>query len=207
MFDLSSLRVFSDNGGRFLAVGLLLMAMLSMSDSMANALQTYVHGADASFGWKRSEQKKTKDATLTHLELISQTWRRHIWSHDLLVVRPTTLRQTDIAMLFIADEGYNVRDEKETDPFHEVAQRAGAIVAILSKVPNQPLYDGLKEDALIAFTFDQYLKTRRSDLATALPNGEERRARHGYAPNLRTAGMEPKDRPLCRVWRVQTRLD
>ena len=159
MFDLSSLRVFSDNGGRFLAVGLLLMAMLSMSDSMANALQTYVHGADASFGWKRSEQKKTKDATLTHLELISQTWRRHIWSHDLLVVRPTTLRQTDIAMLFIADEGYNVRDEKETERFHEAAQRAGAVVAILSKVPNQPLYDGLKEDALIAFTFDQYLKT------------------------------------------------
>ena len=159
MFDLSSRRVLSDNGGRFLAVGLLLMAMLSMSDSMANALQTYVHGADASFGWKRSEQKKTKDATLTHLELISQTWRRHIWSHDLLVVRPTTLRQTDIAMLFIADEGYNARDEKETHRFHEVAERAGAVVAILNKVPNQPLYDGLKEDALIAFTFDQYLKT------------------------------------------------
>jgi PhoPQ-activated pathogenicity-related protein len=62
-------------------------------------------------------------------------------------------------MLFIADDSYNARDEKEADRFLKVAQRAGAVVAILSKVPNQPLYDGLKEDALIAFTFDQYLKS------------------------------------------------
>ena len=26
-------------------------------------------------------------------------------------------------------------------------------------MPNQPLYDGRKEDALIAYTFDQFLKT------------------------------------------------
>ena len=159
MFDLSFSRVSSGTRGRFLAVGLLLMGMLSMSDCLANALENYVHEPDASFAWKHTDQKKIKDATLMHLELISQTWRGHIWSHHLLVVRPTTLRQADIAMLFIADDSYNARDEKEAERFHEVAQRAGAVVAILSKVPNQPLYDGLKEDALIAFTFDQYLKT------------------------------------------------
>ena len=136
------------------------MGMLSMSDSLANALLAYVHEPDTSFAWKRIDQKKIKDATLTHLELISQNWRGHFWSHDLLIVRPTTSRQADIAMLFITDDSFNAPDEKEADPFNEVAQRAGAIVAILSKVPNQPLYDGRKEDALIAFTFDQYLKTR-----------------------------------------------
>ena len=160
MFDLSFSWVSSDNGGRFLAVGLFLMGMLSMSDSLANALLAYVHEPDTSFAWKRIDQKKIKDATLTHLELICQNWRGHFWSHDLLIVRPTTSRQADIAMLFITDDSFNASDEKEADPFNEVAQRAGAIVAILSKVPNQPLYDGRKEDALIAFTFDQYLKTR-----------------------------------------------
>ena len=158
MFDLSFSRVASGNRGALLAAGLLLMAMPSMSESFANALGTYVHEPDASFAWKRTEHKKIKGATLTHLELISQTWRGNLWSHDLLIVRPTTLRQTDIAMLFIADDGYDARDE-EADRFDEVAQRAGAIVAILSKVPNQPLYNGLKEDGLIAFTLDQYLKT------------------------------------------------
>jgi PhoPQ-activated pathogenicity-related protein len=159
MFGLSFSRVSSGNVGRYLAVGLLLMGMLSMSNSSADALETYVHEPDASFAWKRTEQKKIKHATLTHLEVISQTWREHNWSHHLLVVRPTTLRQPDIAMIFIADDNYNGWNEKEADPFYEVAQRAGAVVAVLTKVPNQPLYGGLKEDALIAFTFDQYLKT------------------------------------------------
>jgi hypothetical protein len=34
------------------------------------------HEPDASFAWKRTEQKKTEDATLTHLELISQNVAR-----------------------------------------------------------------------------------------------------------------------------------
>jgi PhoPQ-activated pathogenicity-related protein len=159
MFDVSFSGVSSDNRGRILGVALLLMTLLAMSESLANALETYVHKPDASFAWKRTEQKKIKDLTLTHLEFISQTWRGHFWSHHLLVVRPTTVRQADVAMLFITGGSYNVPDEKETERFHEVAQRAGAVVAILNKVPNQPLYDGRKEDALIAFTFDQYLKT------------------------------------------------
>jgi hypothetical protein len=101
MFDLSFSRVSSGNRGRILAVGLLLMAMLPMFESLASALETYVREPDASFGWKRTEQKKIKDATLTHLEFISQTWRGHFWSHHLLVVRPTTVRHADLAMLFI----------------------------------------------------------------------------------------------------------
>jgi PhoPQ-activated pathogenicity-related protein len=40
-----------------------------------------------------------------------------------------------------------------------VSQRAGIVAAVVTKVPNQPLYGGRKEDALIAYTFDEYLKT------------------------------------------------
>ena len=65
MFDLSFSWVSSDNGGRFLAVGLFLMGMLSMSDSLANALLAYVHEPDTSFAWKRIDQKKIKDATIS----------------------------------------------------------------------------------------------------------------------------------------------
>src|SRR5258705_962751 len=33
------------------------------------------------------------------------------------------------------------------------------MAAVITHVPNQPLYNGKSEDALIAYTFDQYLKT------------------------------------------------
>jgi PhoPQ-activated pathogenicity-related protein len=159
MFDVSFSGVSSSKRKLILRAGLLLMVLLPTSKSLANALETYVRKLDASCAWKRTEQKKIRDATVTHLNFFSQTWRGHLWSHDLLILRPITVRRADTAMLFITGDSYNAPDELETDRFHEVAQRAGAVVAILNKVPNQPLYDGRKEDALIALTFDQYLKT------------------------------------------------
>ena len=61
MFDVSFSGVSSDNRGRILGVALLLMTLLAMSESLANALETYVRKPDASFAWKRTEQKKIKD--------------------------------------------------------------------------------------------------------------------------------------------------
>src|SRR6266487_1506155 len=112
--------------------------------SLAGALENYVNQPDPSYNWKRTEQKKIKDGTLTHLELVSQTWRGQFWSHHLLVIRPETVRNPVIALLFITGGSYSAPDEKDVDRFNLLAQRAGAVTAILNKVPNQPLYDGRK---------------------------------------------------------------
>jgi PhoPQ-activated pathogenicity-related protein len=125
----------------------------------AGALEKYVAKRDPSYTWKRNEQKALTNATLTHLELISQSWRGQFWSHHLLVLRPGTVRNPEIALLFITGGSYGAPNEKELEPFLLVAQRAGALAAILNKVPNQPLYDGRQEDALIAYTFNEYLRT------------------------------------------------
>jgi PhoPQ-activated pathogenicity-related protein len=42
-------------------------------------------------------------------------------------------------------------------------------VAVLGQVPFQPMFDGLREDALIAYSFDQYLKTGEPDWPLLLP--------------------------------------
>ncbi|MCI0744623.1 MAG: PhoPQ-activated pathogenicity-related family protein, partial [Verrucomicrobia subdivision 3 bacterium] len=61
------------------------------------------------------------------------------------------------AFLFITGDGSGTR---QIPILKAVAERAGCMAAVVTKVPNQPLYDGRKEDALIAYTFDQYLKTK-----------------------------------------------
>ncbi len=124
-----------------------------------NALENYVRQPDSSYNWKRCEQKRVEGGTLTHLELVSQTWREQFWSHHLVVLRPDGLSTADIALLFISGGSYGGPNEKDLEMFRLIAERAGAMVAVLNKVPNQPLYDGRREDALIAYTFDQYTKT------------------------------------------------
>lgn len=120
------------------------------------ALAEYVSRPDGSFAWHQREQRDIDGFKATRLELTSQTWRGHLWTHQVLVVRPPQLRNPDIAFLFITGDG-NV--EHQFNLLKELASRAGAVAAVINRVPNQPLYDGRKEDALIAYTFDQYLQT------------------------------------------------
>lgn len=122
----------------------------------ADALENYVRHPDSFYNWKRTEQKKAAWGTVTRLELVSQHWRDQFWSHHLVVVRPQSVRNPGIGFLLISGDGDG---EKYVETLRILAERAGALAAVLTKVPNQPLYDGRNEDALIAFTFDQYLKT------------------------------------------------
>jgi len=122
----------------------------------AEALLDYVRKPDASFTWQRAEQRDMDGYTATKLEMTSQTWRGHEWRHQILVVRPPQVRNKDIAFLFITGDG---DVSKLFNLMKTLAERAGAVAAAVNKVPNQPLYDGRKEDALIAYTFNEYLKS------------------------------------------------
>ena len=112
----------------------------------ADALADYVQQPDASFAWKKLEQRQVEGFTVTRLECTSQTWRGNVWRHQLLVIRPTELRNPDIALLEIGGDG---QVDKAFGTLRAIASQAGAIVATINKVPNQPLYGGRREDALI----------------------------------------------------------
>lgn len=121
-----------------------------------DALKSYVLQKDDSFSWKKGERKQVEGLTTVRLRLVSQTWRGHPWEHQMLIVRPAEARNADIGFLLISGDGDVSRS---FDLLRTLALRAGAAAAIVNNVPNQPLYDGREEDALIAFTFEQYVKS------------------------------------------------
>jgi PhoPQ-activated pathogenicity-related protein len=134
---------------------LLLMAGFHRN-AAAGALEDYLSTPDTNHVWKQVNEKKADGFTITHLEMTSQKWREHLWTHHLQIVRPDSVRNGHAAFLFVTGDGDG---RSSLSMLRTLAERAGALAAVVTRVPNQPLYDGRKEDALIAFTFDRYLKT------------------------------------------------
>jgi PhoPQ-activated pathogenicity-related protein len=98
------------------------------------------------------------------LRLRSQIWRGIPWEHKLTLIEPKSLAADDVVLLYITG------DPNPGDALLglSVANASGLRVAILNSVPNQPLF-GLREDALIAYTFEQYLKTGEPDWPLLFP--------------------------------------
>jgi PhoPQ-activated pathogenicity-related protein len=122
----------------------------------ANALTTYVQQADNTFSWTSAPPSASGHFTRTHVTMKSQTWRGRVWTHDLQIIRPHIVRHPEIALLYISGDGDG---RSVVSLLQALAERAGAVAAVVTRVPNQPLFDGRAEDALIAYTFDQYVCT------------------------------------------------
>jgi PhoPQ-activated pathogenicity-related protein len=121
-----------------------------------NAFEDYLRKPESDFHWQPTKLLKDSWGSIGYYELISQTWRGHKWSHQLVIVKPNSIRNPDIALLQISGDGTG---EKQIANLKTLAERGGAVTAVLMNVPNQPFYDNRREDALIAYTLNQYLKS------------------------------------------------
>lgn len=142
------------------------------------ALAAYIAAPDPSFAWREVKSGHV-DSTTDYVEVVmtSQTWRNVAWKHQLFVLRPANIHNGSRQALLFVHSG-RWKDEYETQPrselprearlFAKLAREIGAPVAVLRQVPFQPLFD-LREDALIAYTFDRYLETGESDWPLLLP--------------------------------------
>jgi PhoPQ-activated pathogenicity-related protein len=137
----------------FFTISLLSVSASSLS---AGALENYVSKPDTNYRWSVVTNREIVGFKVTQLRVTSQKWRDTNWTHHVQVVRPETIRHPEIGFLFITGDGDG---KSSNDMLRVLAERAGAVAAVVTKVPNQPLYEGKKEDALIAYTFDQYLKS------------------------------------------------
>jgi PhoPQ-activated pathogenicity-related protein len=146
----------------------------------AEALATYVEAADDSFGWVERRRGELAANAFVELTLTSQTWHDIVWKHQLFIVKPKGLRDPSRALLLIG--GGNWSDDLAVppkDPQSELPREAtlvaalageiGAPVAVLLHVPQQPIFNGMREDEIISYTFEQFLKTRDASWPLLLP--------------------------------------
>ncbi|MFW6061115.1 MAG: PhoPQ-activated pathogenicity-related family protein [Phycisphaeraceae bacterium] len=124
-------------------------------------LADYVQRADGSYAVELVGETELGPVTVYTVELTSQTWQGRPWKHWLSIIVPEQLRHDAEALLVIAG-GRNGQDAPDLDRMEarlvaNIAGRLGAPAAVLQQVPNQPLFDGRREDELIAYTFDRFL--------------------------------------------------
>ena len=144
------------------------------------ALDRYVRQPDATYAWSVAREAQGEGVQQWIVDLKSQTWRtekdvdRPVWQHWLIVVKPEKVTSNK-ALLFIVG-GANGGEPPQSAEARTlaIAKATGSVVAELKMVPNQGLVfhgDGQsrKEDDLIAYTWDQYLKTGDETWPARLP--------------------------------------
>jgi PhoPQ-activated pathogenicity-related protein len=126
----------------------------------------YVKKPDDSFRWAVKTKMEADSGTSYLLEMTSQTWEGIKWEHEMVVYLPQGVKPTDT--LFIWNTGGKPNAVNSIMAF-ELSKRGKIPVVFLFGIPNQPLFDGKKEDALIAETFVRYLKTEDEDWPLLFP--------------------------------------
>ncbi|MDR1516726.1 MAG: PhoPQ-activated pathogenicity-related family protein [Dysgonamonadaceae bacterium] len=139
------------------------------------ALERYIHNDDRTFGWEIRDTCAAEGVKIYSLTLYSQKWQNMIWKHELIVCVPETLDK-EVAMLFVNGGSINGGfpkiipfDDGITTAMATMAVKNKALAATLRQVPNQPLYDGLNEDALISYTLEKFRKTGDYSLPLLFP--------------------------------------
>jgi len=145
---------------------LLAFLVLFWSTSARADVIDYVKKADPSFKWNLRKTAKTSVGTVYDIQIVSQTWQGIVWEHDLQVILPKDVKPTSTMLLWNTGGKPGVASAALA---LDLAGKTQAPVAFLFGIPNQPLFEGKKEDALIAETFVRYLKDKNDDWPLLFP--------------------------------------
>jgi PhoPQ-activated pathogenicity-related protein len=151
-------------------LGAFTVVMMATSQPQQLPLLAYVAQKDDAFSWQKvSSDRSPLGVTFHELRLTSQRWKGMVWRHTLLIAQPPKVA-TDLALLVIAGGETDSRGDPQSRLLVSAAAiQLQALVAVLYAVPNQPLFDGLVEDDLIAHTFVKFLETGDLQWAALLP--------------------------------------
>lgn len=145
------------------------------------ALSDYVKKPDSSYKWNVRQRGKAGAGEYAELILTSQTWHDIVWKHQLFIYRPAKVRDAAQAILLIDGGSWNDSMEEAPDVSKQadlpdrvrilamLADTLQVPIAVVRQVPNQPIFDGKKEDQIIALTFSNFFQTGESDWPLLLP--------------------------------------
>lgn len=129
-------------------------------------LFSYVAKPEPESGWTVASKSDMGTCEVVFLKLKSQVWEGITWEHDLVIFRP---KDSDVLdKMYLLNSGGKMKPEGL--PYGVMlATMMKAPVAMLLGIPNQPLFDGKREDDLIAETFVRYLDTKNDEWPLLFP--------------------------------------
>jgi len=185
----------------------LLLAISPLPAQQETALDRYVRAPDPAYSWQLQSTHQGIGFRTFNLRLTSQTWLTNAevsaprWQHWLRIIVPSNLQSSKAVLLINGGRA----DEPNPGPapleFSTVVALTGIVLAELRAVPNQPLtFTGesasRSEDAIIAFSWDKYLRTGDEKWPVQLAMTKSAvRAMDAVSEFLRTpeAGSHPVD--------------
>ena len=140
------------------------MAAARSTPAFTTTLDSYIARDEAAYKWEKISQKKIGKNDVTTLLVTSQTWQGIEWKHRVEIATPEKIEFPGWALLYLS----TTNGVFESILTQSLASKMGAVTIHVTGIPNQPLF-GKREDALIAHTFFEFMRTGDKTWPLLLP--------------------------------------
>jgi PhoPQ-activated pathogenicity-related protein len=155
---------------------------LSQDKLAANSqhLKDYILRPDTNFRWELRDEGRVGRCEYARLHLVSQNWQGSQWKHVMYLLKPDSMKDDSRSALLLIAGGSWREEWGENGPeklplpgeatlISAIADGIQSPAAILMQVPNQPLLGDKFEDAIIAETFERFMKDEGDDWPLLMP--------------------------------------
>ncbi|MEQ8221180.1 MAG: PhoPQ-activated protein PqaA family protein [Candidatus Eremiobacterota bacterium] len=145
---------------------IMVFSMFILSNQCMANLSSYINKPEPDYMWEKVSEKDVSGGKIYELHMISQKWEGIIWNHKIQVFYPDKIEHPGICTVFnTGGNGHSMVDLAGIT----LARSCGTPLAVLWNVPNQPLFDGKREDALVAYSFLKFFETGNEDWPLLFP--------------------------------------
>lgn len=134
---------------------LAVIAVVSISMARADFAQ-YLAKPEPAFRWEKRDERTLSGGKVYDFHMVSQEWQGMRWEHRLQLFVPDKCDNPSLCTL-LNTGGSGGAEEAILGLM--AARASGSPFAILYNIPNQPLFGGKTEDALIVYTWLKFMET------------------------------------------------